>query len=255
MYVIGVTGGVGSGKSELLRFMKEHYNCRILLADEAAHAVEAPGGAVYDDLVELLLSFDQDSQTDTGAAAEESEAEARYDSAYADSQTDAGAASEENAECSQPQQRKAALLHPDGTIDARTMAALIFSRPELLTKVNGLVHPAVWDYITAEIQVERDRGEIDFFVLEAALLIECGYRAIVDEMWYIYCDENVRRQRLKDSRGYSDAKIDSIMQSQLTEEEFRAGSDIVIDNSGRLEDACAQIADRMRKIIQGEYEI
>ena len=34
MKLIGITGGVGSGKSELLRYIKEHYNCRILLSDD-----------------------------------------------------------------------------------------------------------------------------------------------------------------------------------------------------------------------------
>ena len=44
MKLIGVTGGVGSGKSEILRYLQTTYNCRILMADDAARALEAPGG-------------------------------------------------------------------------------------------------------------------------------------------------------------------------------------------------------------------
>ena len=40
MKVIGITGGVGAGKSEILSYIRERYNCRILLADEAAHKVK-----------------------------------------------------------------------------------------------------------------------------------------------------------------------------------------------------------------------
>ena len=43
MRVIGITVGVGAGKSAVLAYIKEKYNCRILLADEAAHLVKEPG--------------------------------------------------------------------------------------------------------------------------------------------------------------------------------------------------------------------
>ena len=39
MKIIGVTGGVGSGKTELLHYIEKNYRCRILLADEASHEV------------------------------------------------------------------------------------------------------------------------------------------------------------------------------------------------------------------------
>lgn len=54
MKVIGITGGVGAGKTALLGYVKEHYRCRVLLADEVAHLVEEPGQSCYDALVKLL---------------------------------------------------------------------------------------------------------------------------------------------------------------------------------------------------------
>lgn len=57
MKVIGITGGVGSGKSALLSYIKGNYNCRILLADEVAHRLKEPGEDCYEQLV-LLLSED-----------------------------------------------------------------------------------------------------------------------------------------------------------------------------------------------------
>ena len=86
-----------------------------------------------------------------------------------------------------------------------------------------------------EIERERKAGEKEFFVLESALLLENGYDKILDSMWYIYCNESVRAQRLKASRGYSDEKIRSIMSKQVSEEQFRKVCDVVIDNSGELE--------------------
>ena len=54
MRVIGITGGVGSGKSEILAYLKEHVNCRVIMADRAAHVLELPGAPCYEPLITLL---------------------------------------------------------------------------------------------------------------------------------------------------------------------------------------------------------
>ena len=72
-------------------------------------------------------------------------------------------------------------------------------------------------------------------------MIETGYKAIVDELWYIYASEDVRKARLESNRGYTPEKIAQIMDKQLSEEAFREACDFVIDNSGSLEDSFRQI--------------
>ena len=54
MRVIGITGGVGARQTAPLGYVKEHYRCRVILADEVAHLVEKPGQRCYDELVKLL---------------------------------------------------------------------------------------------------------------------------------------------------------------------------------------------------------
>lgn len=54
MKVIGITGGVGSGKTQMLAYLQEHTNCRIIVADKVAHELEKPGGACYEQIVTLL---------------------------------------------------------------------------------------------------------------------------------------------------------------------------------------------------------
>ncbi len=56
MKLIGITGGVGAGKTQLLAYIREHYNCEIYLADQVAHEVKRPGQECYDSLVELMGS-------------------------------------------------------------------------------------------------------------------------------------------------------------------------------------------------------
>ena len=106
------------------------------------------------------------------------------------------------------------------------------------------------EMIEAEIKKERAAGVRDFFFVEAALLIECGYDEVVDEMWYIYCDPDERRRRLKASRGYSDEKIDSILKSQLSHEAFLAGTDVMIDNSGTPQESFAAIDREMARLMR-----
>lgn len=213
MITIGVTGGVGSGKSEILRYLENNYNCMILMSDNAAKDLELPGGVLYAPLVELLC------------------ADGREDSA--------------------PEP----LLLGSGEINKAEMARRIFSDEELLKKVNETVHPAVNSYILDEIRREAQAGEKEFFVLESALLIENGYDRILDSMWYIYCEESVRAKRLRMSRGYSDEKIRSIIENQVSEETFRSSSDVVIDNTGDLdaEDGAKAQVDAAIEKLRGRY--
>ena len=190
MKVIGITGGVGAGKTAILSYIREQYNCRIILADEAAHRVKEPGQVCYDRLVALL--------------------------------------SDE-------------ILNEDGTIHKQKMSNIIFDSPGLLKEVNAIIHPAVKEFILTAIEEERKKLRHDFLFIEAALLIEDGYLEIVAEMWYIYAREEVRRRRLRESRGYSDEKINAIMTKQLSEEEFRKHCKVVIDNSDSLKKAYEQI--------------
>ena len=71
MKVIGITGGVGAGKSALLAYISEKYNCRVILADEVAHRVKEPGQPAYGRLSELLSTdiLKEDGSIDNGRMA------------------------------------------------------------------------------------------------------------------------------------------------------------------------------------------
>ncbi len=51
MKVIGVTGGVGSGKSVVLDELKTLYNCEVIKADNVAHSLMAKGEIAYNAIV------------------------------------------------------------------------------------------------------------------------------------------------------------------------------------------------------------
>ncbi len=193
MKIIGITGGVGAGKTEVIKMIEQLCSCIVVTADRLARKLEQKGEVCYEPLLELL---------------------------------------------------GAKVLDENDEIDAAKMARMIFApgAEELLAGVNAIVHPAVKTRILQMIREEEKKGT-DYFFIEAALLIEDHYDTIVDEMWYIYADEDTRRKRLKESRGYSDSKIDEIFASQSSDDVFRRHCSVVIDNSGKLEDTRIQLTE------------
>ena len=175
MRFIGITGGVGAGKTEILKYIGQHYKCEIYLADEIGHKVKEPGTEGYHALVALMGD---------------------------------------------------GILAPDGQIDKPAMAAKIFADPTLLEQVNAIIHPAVKKYLADRLAEAKNKGDVELFFVEAALLIESGYEHIVDEMWYIYAREDVRRRRLSESRGYTPEKIEKIIASQLSRK--NSGSIVIL---------------------------
>ena len=195
MRFIGITGGVGAGKSLILDHLKDNYNCKVVLADDLAKNMLVPGTDLFEKLHEAF--------------------------------------------CDLP------VWLEDGSIDRPAMARVIFSDPILLDRMNAIVHPAVKTAVMEDVEMERKRGEIQYFFLEAAVLIEDNYGELCDEVWYIYTSEENRRARLKSARGYSDERITEMFKSQLDDAGYRAGSDFVIDNNGTPEEAARQIDERL----------
>ena len=66
MKVIGVTGGVGAGKSEVLGYIAEHWNATVVEADEVGYLVMRPGKACYSSIVDLL-NGNRERRSDAGS--------------------------------------------------------------------------------------------------------------------------------------------------------------------------------------------
>ena len=69
--VLGITGGVGAGKSRILEILKQEYGARIIQADQVAAALEAPGEPGLLALTELFGTeiLDRDGSLDRKACA------------------------------------------------------------------------------------------------------------------------------------------------------------------------------------------
>lgn len=193
MKVIGITGGVGSGKSKVLEYLKDAYGAVICQMDETARALQKKGTRCFERIVEAF---------GTG------------------------------------------ILDGQGELDRAALGSIVFADEEKLAQLNGIVHPEVICQVEQDIRSKAEEGR-KLYVVEAALLPDVG-KELCDELWYIYTDENVRRERLKASRGYTDDKISQMIASQPEEERFRASCGVVIDNSGDFENTKKQIGDNLQ---------
>lgn len=67
MKVIGVTGGVGAGKSEVLGYIAGNWNATVVEADEVGYLVMRPGKACYSAIVDLFgVGILKEDETLTG---------------------------------------------------------------------------------------------------------------------------------------------------------------------------------------------
>ncbi len=184
MKIIGITGGIGTGKSTLLNFLQNEYGAYSIEADKLAHELMLPGNMAYGQIVQ---TFGRE------------------------------------------------ILKNDYTIDREKLGNLVFQNEEKLELLNGIVHPAVKQYILQDIDEQKNKG-IAYYIIEAALLIEDGYKEICDELWYVYVKKEERINRLLRGRGGSREKWERVMKNQASEEYYRMHCDVIIDNGKGLEE-------------------
>lgn len=196
MKVLGITGGIGAGKSAVLSCLARDFGAFVLEADKVGHRLMEPEGVCYEQVVSLFGKN---------------------------------------------------VLKNDKTIDRRYISDIVFSREDMLQKLNGIIHPAVKEYIREQIKAKKKEG-CPLFVVEAALLLEADYQDICDAVWYVHADRDIRIRRLMENRGYTKEKSEEIMKSQLPEEYFRTHTDRTIDNSGELGSTCRQIEEGVKTL-------
>ncbi len=190
MKIIGITGGVGSGKSAAAMILRDHFNAEVFFTDESARALYEKGKKGYDRIVGIF---------------------------------------------------KDEVLDKDGNIDRAKLAGLLFNDQKMLDKVNSLIHPLVWDEAVGFIEDGRKSGA-KLLVIESAILIEAGYRKLCDEVWYVKADEEVRRERLKRDRNYSDERIERVFANQAQDGQYLENCDKIIDNSKGFDELLEEVS-------------
>ncbi|MGB9605181.1 MAG: dephospho-CoA kinase [Bryobacteraceae bacterium] len=132
------------------------------------------------------------------------------------------------------------ILEPDGRINRRRLAAIVFHDPERLARLNALVHPVVIrreEELMAEIARRDPRG---IALVEAAILIETGSHRRFDRIVLAWCRPEQQIERAME-RGLSREEALARLKQQMPLEEKRKYAHYIIDTSGSREDTLWQV--------------
>jgi len=190
MKVIGLTGGIGSGKSTVSRFLSE-LGAVVLDADRVGHEAYQPGTETWK---EVVAAFGRE------------------------------------------------IVAPDESIDRKKLGAIVYGDPAALERLNGIMHPRMYDMMAARIEEYRRQG-VKVVVLEAAILLEAGWTPLVNEVWVTVASEPTVVQRVRERTDLPEEQIRSRIRSQLSNEERKKQASVVIDNDGSLDELRAKVAE------------
>ncbi|TDL88363.1 dephospho-CoA kinase [Vibrio vulnificus] len=186
--IIGITGGIASGKSTVSLYLQE-LGFTIVDADLASRAVVEPGEEAYHQVVK---AFGED------------------------------------------------ILLTDGNIDRVKLGSIIFNDQEKRLLLNGIVHPAVRNWMRGKTEAALSSGEETVF-MDIPLLFESKLTFMVDKTLLVYVDEQVQLQRLMNRNGLSETEALARINSQMPLADKKALADAVIDNNGDINETKRQV--------------
>lgn len=194
MEVVGITGGVGSGKSTISRLLEKQYKAYIIDTDEIAHNLMKKKQTSYNLIVKHF------GRT---------------------------------------------ILQEDGEINRSRLGSIVYKDEKELKVLNSFSHPYVMEEVKNIIKSKAGQ-DWELICVETALPVEADLKAFCDRILYIYTPKDLRIERLKSKRNYSEEKTKDIMARQLSEEEYKDYATDVIMNVSSKDNILNQI-DRILK--------
>ena len=135
----------------------------------------------------------------------------------------------------------------DHEIDRRKLAAVVFADKQELVTLKSLTHPLIAEEVDRQRE-ECERGGVPLCLLDAPLLLESDWDHMVDQIIFVSAPAAERWDRVK-SRNWSKVEWQQREAVQLPVEEKARRADIVLDNSGDVEDLRIQVEQIVRNLL------
>ena len=126
----------------------------------------------------------------------------------------------------------------------------MFNSPGARARLNGIMHPRMYRNFKSQIARLRRSGE-KAVVLNAAVLVEAGWAPLADEVWVVYATPEQVVQRLRKQGKLLDEEITKRIGSQLSFEERAQQSQVVIENTGSLEELRNKVVQLWNRRVKG----
>jgi dephospho-CoA kinase len=127
------------------------------------------------------------------------------------------------------------ILNEDRTINRVKLGLIVFPDREKLSKLNSIVHPAVFEEWRERIDEIREKNAAAIIISDIPLLIEAGMRHQVDVVILVHVSPEDQLQRLMDRNGCSREDAERRLSTQMPIDEKISHADFFIDNKGSLE--------------------
>jgi dephospho-CoA kinase len=123
------------------------------------------------------------------------------------------------------------ILTPEGDLDRRRMAALVFADPTARARLEAITHPAIRRAMREEVRRLSDEGR-DLAFYEAPLLFEVGLDREVDCVVLVYAPPEIQERRLQERDGLRAEEVRARLAAQMPIEEKAARADVLVENEG-----------------------
>lgn len=139
-------------------------------------------------------------------------------------------------------------LYINGELDRKKLAEIIFANKIHRQKLNGIMHPEIYKKINKETEGKEELVFVDIPLLFENEDINKKYGLDFDEIWLVYVDRQTQIRRLMDRDGISRDYAEKKINSQISVGEKRKKADVIIDNSGTLEETFKQVEKNLKKL-------
>jgi dephospho-CoA kinase len=133
------------------------------------------------------------------------------------------------------------ILLPDGEIERKRLAGLVFHDEPKLKLLNSLVHPAVFSREEEWMQQVEDADPSALAVVEAAILVETGSYRNFHKLVLVVCGEEQQIERAMARDGITRDEALARIRRQMPLEEKKKFADYLIDTSRTTDDTIAQV--------------
>ena len=140
------------------------------------------------------------------------------------------------------------VIGPDGALDRKAMAALVFADPAARRRLEAITHPAIRRAMEAETARLGAAGH-DLVFYDSPLLYEAGLESAVSLVVVVYAPRQAQLRRLQARDGLSSGEAEARLAAQLPIDGKAARADVVVDNSDEarpLDEAAARLVKDLR---------
>lgn len=138
------------------------------------------------------------------------------------------------------------ILKENGELNREKLGRIIFSNPKKRKLLNHILHPRIRERIISQKEKLVEKNE-PLIVLDIPLLFEASYRSEVDAVMVVYVDRQIQMKRLIERNSYSLKEAENRINAQMNLKEKKRLADIVIDNSGTIDETYEQVNSWMSK--------